>query len=121
MTTIEQILEERGKTHGQFTKVSTISQQLKRILITSDMSDSLRESMEMICNKLARIVCGDCYETDHWADISGYALLVARDLASLNDKASKIRSSNLGASSQISEFEKLLKGQQDTSTQGDHA
>jgi hypothetical protein len=34
----------------------------------------------LIQQKIARIVCGDPWERDHWVDIMGYAALVLREL-----------------------------------------
>ena len=38
----------------------------------------------MICNKLARIACGDPMYEDSWRDIAGYAMLATRWLENYN-------------------------------------
>jgi hypothetical protein len=41
------------------------------------LTDDQWEAMEMIAHKLARIINGDPDYHDNWADIAGYAKLVA--------------------------------------------
>jgi hypothetical protein len=78
------VLNEREKTHGDFEKVSGISQTLKDIIKTgsrySDLTNPMRESLDNVCGKIARIVCGNFHEVDHWRDIAGYATLVQKIL-----------------------------------------
>lgn len=83
------LLNEREKTHGAFLEVSHTAQALKECLRSVDGSldeDAYKlpcvhsEAMEMICTKLARIVCGDHNEPDHWTDIKGYAELVLKHI-----------------------------------------
>jgi sulfur carrier protein ThiS len=38
------------------------------------------ESLDMIANKIARIVNGDPYYKDSWQDIAGYAQLIVNKL-----------------------------------------
>ena len=45
-----------------------------------DLSPSQAESLDMIAHKIGRILAGDPFVKDHWADIAGYAELVAREL-----------------------------------------
>lgn len=77
MTEIEGVLEQRGKTHGDFTEVAYFAQRLREILRESgqSISDSHAESLDMIASKLARILAGNPNEPDHWLDIEGYARL----------------------------------------------
>jgi hypothetical protein len=79
MTPIHTTLEERGSRYGEYTEVATLSQHLKEILSAGtggDMFYYQAEALDMICNKLARIVCGDPKYVDSWHDIAGYATLV---------------------------------------------
>ena len=94
MAEITEILEERGKTHGDFRDVADLSQDLKIILRrhTAKMSDrapfsnsksktnSQCEALDNIAQKMARIVCGNPNEPDHWRDIAGYALPIVSEL-----------------------------------------
>lgn len=72
------ILVEREKTHGDFRHVARDAQALKTIVNDSSLiPDVQREALEMICSKIARIICGNSKEKDHWIDIAGYAKLGA--------------------------------------------
>lgn len=80
MTDIKQILNEREKTYGDYGAVSFASQDLKAAISTHSigaLNAHQRESLDMICNKIARIICGDPEYKDSWADIAGYATLSA--------------------------------------------
>ena len=73
------LLNEREKTHGDFEDVARVAQALKFALAhgpTEELPDVHRESLDLICTKIARIVCGDHNEIDHWRDCIGYAQLV---------------------------------------------
>jgi len=76
----EEILAERGARYGKFVDHAAISQSLKKILWEYNyqrMDDDQVEALEMICHKMARILNGDQNYADSWADIAGYAKLVA--------------------------------------------
>jgi len=75
------LLNEREKTHGDWKFVSRTTQELKLFWnVNADLTNSQREALDMIATKLARIVCGNPNEPDHWRDIAGYATLVAENL-----------------------------------------
>lgn len=76
------LLDERAKTHGDYARVARLSQDLKtRIRVEEHhLSHEQLESLEMICVKIARIVCGNPDEPDHWRDCIGYAELILRGL-----------------------------------------
>jgi len=73
---IEDVLDAREKTHGDFREVAKISQTIKAFYARKSMPLHQREALDMIASKLARIVSGDNNEMDHWIDLSGYATLV---------------------------------------------
>ena len=81
---IEAILQNREQTHGSYSVQSSTSQRLKDHIRMSlnwdDLPYDMREALEMIEQKIARIVSGNAYERDHWIDIMGYAALVLREL-----------------------------------------
>lgn len=94
MTNLTKTLEERGNRYGRFDGHSEITQALKRTLRGEDnkfseqresalalawmrLEDDQRESLEMIAHKIGRILNGDPNYSDSWADIAGYAKLVA--------------------------------------------
>lgn len=85
MTDVDKILEERQKTHGEFERVASVTRfiQSELGLIHYDEKPYTcvqREALHMICNKLARIFCGDPNVKDHWDDIAGYASLVSKSI-----------------------------------------
>jgi hypothetical protein len=45
------------------------------------MEPYMQESLDLIANKLARIVNGDPFYDDSWHDVGGYAKLVEIELA----------------------------------------
>jgi hypothetical protein len=83
MSDVDAILDERGKRYGTFSGHAEIAQRLKAILRVyeaergCDLDADQRESLEMICHKIARIINGDPDYVDSWVDIAGYAQLIA--------------------------------------------
>jgi len=78
----QKILDERQKTHGNFSDHASVTQELKGVLqrnpdLIAKLSVTQRESIEMIFHKVGRILAGDPNFKDHWDDISGYAMLVS--------------------------------------------
>lgn len=77
---IAETLDERGRKYGIYMGLATVAQDLKQVarsgasyhLLDPDMA----ESLDMIFNKIARIVNGDPFYKDSWHDIIGYAQLV---------------------------------------------
>ena len=84
---VRDLLEIRGDTYGQYRTVSKISQDIKRIMKESPnykiMPDFAKESLDMIANKIARILNGNYYYDDSWRDISGYATLALIEIEAL--------------------------------------
>ena len=84
MTIIKNILNERGKTYGNYKDCADISQQLKEVISSKHKWQSLstdkRQSLEMIMYKVARIINGDADYIDSWQDICGYATLVIENI-----------------------------------------
>lgn len=72
-------LTERGERYGDFTENARISQYLKAAMVKcrgySSLSSVHREALEMIAQKIARILNGDPDYKDNWHDIQGYARL----------------------------------------------
>lgn len=87
------LLADRETTHGDFPETADIAQALKTILRSSrnwdDLAAEQRESLELICTKLARIGCGNPHEQDHWKDIAGYAELVVIELENQTPKQTR--------------------------------
>lgn len=76
------ILEEREKTHGDFLLVSKVAQNIKVAYQWAPNEQKLyvKEALDLIATKIARIVCGTALEPDHWEDIQGYAGLVLEQI-----------------------------------------
>lgn len=76
---INDILDQRQKTHGNFEKVARLDTELFSTFNTyhnSNLSDEQYCAIKMILHKIARIGCGDPEFIDHWQDIIGYAQLI---------------------------------------------
>lgn len=84
MSDVEQTLQEREKTHGDYTEQALETHLIKIALRKSKnwygLSEVQMEAIEMIAVKLGRILTGNPNEPDHWLDIAGYATLVAKEL-----------------------------------------
>jgi len=80
MTDINTTLEERGKTYGKFLTHADLSQRLSATMRSApqwpSMAPDMREALEMIQHKIARILNGNPDYADSWHDIAGYAMLV---------------------------------------------
>lgn len=78
------ILGERETTHGSYPETARMAQRIKKEMRAhmawNAMSAQQCQSLEMIATKIARIICGDANEPDHWKDIEGYARLVSRGM-----------------------------------------
>lgn len=87
---ITDVLDERGRVYGDFESIASTAQQLKdRIKLSINPNpayqnlsfnekNAIRESLGMICSKIARICHGDPLYKDNWDDIAGYALLISK-------------------------------------------
>jgi hypothetical protein len=77
---IEQTLAERGARYGDFSDHAKCAQSLQDTLRHEPgwnrLSDVQRQSLTVICDKIARIMTGDPNYADNWHDIQGYAKLV---------------------------------------------
>lgn len=86
MSDILKTLDERHSRYGTYMEVAKTSQLLKEILAEAmvknpiEIAHDINESLDMICNKLSRIVNGDPNYDDSWHDIAGYATLISERL-----------------------------------------
>jgi len=84
MANINETLEQRRQTHGDFNTHAEISQRLKDTMYQySDfkyLASDQKEALDMIVHKIARILNGNPNVHDHWHDIAGYATLIANRL-----------------------------------------
>jgi len=82
--TTEALINEREKTHGDFSDNSWVSQGLKDVIRSYEESNTHRltrlhrDALDMIFAKVGRIVAGNPNFQDHWDDIAGYARLVSQ-------------------------------------------
>lgn len=78
------LLNERQRTHGDYTEHALITQELKHTIQGTtrywQLQPTQREALDMITHKIGRILAGDPNFKDHWDDIAGYARLVAERL-----------------------------------------
>lgn len=78
---VAETLAERGKRYGDFTDHAEICQRIKLAMIAGSakwacLSDVQKQALEVIADKIARILSGDPDYADNWHDIQGYAKLV---------------------------------------------
>ena len=80
-TDVEAITAERGEQYGDFTDQAHIAQDLKDYMRLMPgwayLQPHQRESLDMIQHKISRILNGDPNIVDSWADIAGYAHIIA--------------------------------------------
>jgi hypothetical protein len=85
---ISDTLKKRAEKYGDYDDLSEMIQVLKQVMARSPKWNSLgywhKESLEMICVKMGRILIGDANDPDSWRDIAGYATLVEDKIVSLN-------------------------------------
>lgn len=80
LPSIDATLVERGKRYGDFSVHASICQSLKRVICETEnyktrLTASQKQSLDVIADKIARILSGDPNYTDNWHDIQGYAKL----------------------------------------------
>ena len=81
---VNELLNERETRYGKFENHAQLTQNLKAALHAAPkwhaLSASQKESLEMICHKIARVLNGDPDYVDNWTDIAGYAVLIESEL-----------------------------------------
>lgn len=79
MSEVEATLAERGKRYGDFTDHAALTQRTQDLMRSSPGWQGLdavkRQSLTVIADKIARILCGDPEYRGNWHDIQGYAKL----------------------------------------------
>jgi hypothetical protein len=77
--TVFDTLATRQNTHGDYKQNTVLMQELKLACSSSPNWKVLpayqKETIDMICHKLGRILHGNPFTPDHWHDIAGYATL----------------------------------------------
>ncbi len=83
---VDTLLQERAQSYGTFVSLAKTAQEFKSVLYrelgsrNKRLADDQAEALDMIIHKIARIINGDANHIDSWADIAGYAKLVAERL-----------------------------------------
>ena len=83
---VNTILQERALQYGTFVSLAKTAQEFKSVLYrelgsrNKRLADDQAESLDMILHKIARIINGNADHVHSWADIAGYAKLVAERL-----------------------------------------
>ena len=80
---IEEILDSREETYGEYPMNAIIAQGLKEHVRMGTnwykLKSAHKEALDMICSKMARVVNGDANHTDNFIDIQGYAELAEKE------------------------------------------
>lgn len=109
MSEINATLAQRGTRYGEFHQQAEYATSLKDVFRSSPnwltMTPDMKEGLDMIANKIARILNGDPTYTDSWHDLAGYATLVEKRLEELQAKPVTM----LTATEIMAEFSHYLK------------
>lgn len=91
-SSINAILTSHETDYGPFSTQGVVAQELKEVFHDNIGWDHARpdqrEALDLIANKLSRILNGNPDIIDHWIDIAGYALLIAQRLERDENEAS---------------------------------
>ena len=75
------LLTTRSHAHGNYATTAKITMQTLNVWMDSPnwylLDYTQQDALDMIARKVARILCGDPKEADHWRDIEGYARLAS--------------------------------------------
>lgn len=85
MPDIDETLAERGARYGDFSDHAAVCQKIKLAYLYGPsrwdrLSDVQKQALEVIADKIARVLTGDPNYADNWHDIQGYAKLVEERL-----------------------------------------
>ena len=79
LTGVAKTLAERGARYGDFTDHAHVAMDLKDRLRAAPnweiLTQDKQQALDVIADKIARILTGDPEYTDNWHDIQGYAKL----------------------------------------------
>jgi hypothetical protein len=82
MKKTNELLNERETTHGDFLEVSTVAQSIKAAMRQAPnwevIDPRMQEALDMIGNKIGRLLSGNPFFDDHSDDIAGYAELLRK-------------------------------------------
>lgn len=93
MSTVKDILIERGKRYGEFSEHARITQNIKSAMKDSPNWTKLppyqKEALEMIAHKCGRLLNGDFMYEDNFIDLVGYGQLALDDTKTENAKVAE--------------------------------
>lgn len=85
---VDTTLNDRGKRYGEFAEHAALSQHLKAVIHHANnwplLKPDMKEALDMVMHKVARILNGDPNYADSWHDIAGYVRLVEKRLTLLD-------------------------------------
>lgn len=112
---IDDLIKERHKSHGPFKDFARIDQALKRIkqVYSGPLSDAQASSIDMIFNKIARILSGNPEELDHWVDIQGYSRIIEKSLSASKTAEKAVSEKSAHATQPIEQPENRPKNRPD--------
>jgi hypothetical protein len=91
MKSVQTTIVNHEPIYGSFAERAVIVQALKRVMFATPgwqrLAPDMKQALEMIADKQARILNGDPAYHDNWHDIAGYSTLVADRLLEDMDKA----------------------------------
>jgi hypothetical protein len=79
-------LKARQERYGEFVDNAAIAQGIKQVYRNTpgskyhDLSEDMRESLDMIASKISRILTGNSEYPDNWHDIQGFSKLIENRL-----------------------------------------
>jgi hypothetical protein len=81
---VKELVARRALTHGSWAETARVAQNIKNAMGSSpnwpNLADSQKEGLDMIAQKIARILTGNMNADEHWEDIAGYIELIRRGL-----------------------------------------
>lgn len=79
MTDLKNTLAARGSVYGEFSNNARAAQKMKDTMREEPgwhrLTFAHRQSLDIICDKISRVLSGDPNYIDNWHDIAGYAKL----------------------------------------------
>lgn len=88
MSDVQNTLNERGTRYGDFADHANIAWDIKNAIRAADKWEALphmhKQALDVIADKIARILNGDPNYADNWHDIQGYARLVEERLLTVS-------------------------------------
>ena len=79
---IDALLAERGRTHGEYADHAQVTQDLLAVMQAvpswAGLPAIIKETLHMTAHKVGRVLTGNPFLRDHWDDTAGYSRLVSQ-------------------------------------------